>query len=163
MLAPKLGGSWVMAYEANPRYRESDDKHVLHMGGITLDFDALFNHKSGFSFLITNNIYLLINPTAINNPPAIPLIPLYSLNFLFGYTHGLGTNFEFTAAAGIGISTFVLSAFAISIPIQLNFVPYFTEKYGLYISVAENLAYIIESEGIFINTLNFSIGQSFRL
>lgn len=55
IFAPKIGGAWVFAIPIY--YNDSGESE----GALTMNLDILFNHSSGFSFLIANNLFFLFN------------------------------------------------------------------------------------------------------
>ncbi len=158
ILTPKLGASLTL-----PTEKEHPAFQAWHAGP-SFDFDAKFNHKSGFSFLITNSICSIIDMDL--KPPTWKFQQSPFLSFLFAYTYGVGQNFQFTAGAGI---SFALSFTAPSIPIQLDFSYFFTKEYGICCSLTNNFIIGIPyktSLGTtqwFNDFIEISIGASFRL
>lgn len=156
IFAPKIGGAWVFAIPIY--YNDSGESE----GALTMNLDILFNHSSGFSFLIANNLFFLFNN---ETNAGINALPFYALNFLFGYTYGIGNGIEASIKAGIGIITIV---WLMNIPVHFSLAKYFTNKYGIYFSILNNFAFYPENikekdQTILFNILNISIGPSFRL
>lgn len=158
VLTPKLGTSMTIPTNAtvHPTFKG------FHLGP-SLDFDAKFNHNSGFSFLITVPIYSIINPNAQAPTPHFLLEPF--LNLLVGYTYGVGKNFQFTLAAGIGLTFFA----HLAIPVQADFSYYFTKKYGIAASITNIIAisfpnkHEVKPMTRLTDFLEISIGANFRL
>ncbi len=158
ILTPKLGVSLTL-----PTGKEHPAFQAWHVGP-SIDFDAKFNHKSGFSFLITNSICSIIDMDL--KPPTLKFQQSPFLSVLFGYTYGVGQNFQVTAAGGI---SFALSFTAPSIPVQLDFSYFFTEEYGICCSLTNNFIIGIPYETAlgttqwFNDLIEISVGASFRL
>ncbi|MGI5075904.1 DUF2715 domain-containing protein [Treponema vincentii] len=151
--------------------------------GPSLNLDMIFTkEKSGFSFFIHNNtaVWFTTYPKDPDEPgPKLVSLPLTLFHFMFGYTHGRGSNFEISAGIGPG---FALSPVHFFRPVtllpavstEIAFTTYFSKKYGLYISALNSFIFIPfgsyrgpdgkrKSSYLFIDMLNISIGPSFRL
>ena len=151
--------------------------------GLSLNLDMIFTkEKSGFSFFIHNNtaVWFTTYPKDPDEPgPKLVSLPLTLFHFMFGYTHGRGSNFEISAGIGPG---FALSPVHFFRPVtllpavstEIAFTTYFSKKYGLYISALNSFIFIPfgsyrgpdgkrKSSYLFIDMLNISIGPSFRL
>ena len=151
--------------------------------GPSLNLDMIFTkEKSGFSFFIHNNtaVWFTTYPKDPDEPgPKLVYLPLTLFHFMFGYTHGRGSNFEISAGIGPG---FALSPVHFFRPVtllpavstEIAFTTYFSKKYGLYISALNSFIFIPfgsyrgpdgkrKSSYLFIDMLNISIGPSFRL
>ena len=151
--------------------------------GPSLNLDMIFTkEKSGFSFFIHNNtaVWFTTYPKDPDEPgPKLVSLPLTLFHFMFGYTHGRGSNFEISAGLGPG---FALSPVHFFRPVtllpavstEIAFTTYFSKKYGLYISALNSFIFIPfgsyrepdgkrKSSYLFIDMLNISIGPSFRL
>ena len=151
--------------------------------GPSLNLDIIFTkEKSGFSFFIHNNtaVWFTTYPKDPDEPgPKLVSLPLTLFHFMFGYTHGRGSNFEISAGIGPG---FALSPVHFFRPVtllpavstEIAFTTYFSKKYGLYISALNSFIFIPfgsyrgpdgkrKSSYLFIDMLNISIGPSFRL
>ncbi len=158
ILTPKLGVSLTL-----PTGKEHVAFQAWHAGP-SIDFDAKFNHKSGFSFLITNSICSIIDMDL--KPPTWKFQPSPFLSFLFGYTYGVGQNFQITAAAGISLA---LSFTAPSIPVQLDFSYFFTKEYGICCSLTNNFIIgipyetALETKQWLNDFIEISVGANFRL
>ena len=151
--------------------------------GPSLNLDMIFTkEKSGFSFFIHNNtaVWFTTYPKDPDEPtPKLVSLPLTLFHFMFGYTHGRGSNFEISAGIGPG---FALSPAHFFRPVtlmptvstEIAFTTYFSKKYGLYVSALNSFIFIPfgsyrGSDGkrktsyLFIDMLNISVGPSFRL
>ena len=151
--------------------------------GPSLNLDMIFTkEKSGFSFFIHNNtaVWFTTYPKDPDEPtPKLVSLPLTLFHFMFGYTHGRGSNFEISAGIGPG---FALSPAHFFRPVtlmptvstEIAFTTYFSKKYGLYVSALNSFIFIPfgsyrGADGkrkisyLFIDMLNISIGPSFRL
>ena len=152
--------------------------------GPSLNLDMIFTKaKSGFSFFIHNNntaVWFTAYPKDPNEPaPKLGYLPLTLFHFMFGYTHGRGSNFEISAGIGPG---FALSPSRFFMPItlipvvstEIAFTTYFSKKYGLYVSALNSFIFIPfgsykgsdgkrKSSYLFTDMLNISIGPAFRL
>lgn len=163
ILSPKIGGAWIVPIHNMDTYDNTDN--MAHSGAGIINFDALFNHKCGFSFIISNNFYLLFEKNYLEESISkITVFPIYSLTFLFGYTYGIDNTFEFTIASGLGVLSTI---WFLNFPLQINFAKYFNHKYGLYISIMENFCFPpIKDEdysSLYFNVFNISLGPCFRL
>ena len=151
--------------------------------GPSLNLDMIFTkEKSGFSFFIHNNtaVWFTTYPKDPDEPtPKLVSLPLTLFHFMFGYTHGRGSNFEISAGIGPG---FALSPAHFFRPVtlmptvstEIAFTTYFSKKYGLYVSALNSFIFIPfgsyrgpdgkrKISYLFIDMLNISIGPSFRL
>ena len=151
--------------------------------GPSLNLDMIFTkEKSGFSFFIHNNtaVWFTTYPKEPNETaPRLAFLPLTLFHFMFGYTHGRGSNFEISAGIGPG---FALSPAHFFMPItlmpavstEIAFTTYFSKKYGLYVSALNSFIFIPfgsymgpdgkrKSGYLFTDMLNISIGPAFRL
>ena len=151
--------------------------------GPSLNLDMIFTkEKSGFSFFIHNNtaVWFTTYPKDPDEPgPKLVSLPLTLFHFMFGYTHGRGSNFEISAGIGPGFALSPAHFFMPLTPIpavstEIAFTTYFSKKYGLYISALNSFIFIPfgsyrgpdgkrKSSYLFIDMLNISIGPSFRL
>ncbi len=158
ILTPKLGVSLTL-----PTGKEHPAFQAWHAGP-SIDFDAKFNHKSGFSFLITNSLCSIIDMDL--KPPTWKFQQSPFLSFLFGYTYGLGKDFQFTAATGISVAA---SFTAPSIPVQLDFSYFLTEEYGICCSLTNNFVIGLPFKNSlgttqwFNDFIEISVGASFKL
>lgn len=151
--------------------------------GPSLNLDMIFTkEKSGFSFFIHNNtaVWFTTYPKDPDEPgPKLVSLPLTLFHFMFGYTHGRGSNFEISAGFG---PAFALSPLHFFMPValipavstEIAFTTYFSKKYGLYVSALNSFMFMPfnsyrEADGkrktsyFFIDMFNISIGPSFRL
>ncbi len=153
ILTPKFG-----FFACIPTSSLDDPKNTEHWPlGPSIDFDAKFNHKSGFSFMTTANIWVTVDLNA--KPPAIPVAGLLLTNVLFGYTHGVSQNFEFTIATGVGLAVPFLVP---TIPLHFDFSYFFNEKYGITVTLINHFG-IMPKPVALIDFAQLSIGASFRL
>ena len=151
--------------------------------GPSLNLDMIFTkEKSGFSFFIHNNtaVWFTTYPKDPDEPgPKLVSLPLTLFHFMFGYTHGRGSNFEISAGLG---PAFALSPLHFFMPValipavstEIAFTTYFSKKYGLYVSALNSFMFMpfgsyreadgkIKTSYFFIDMFNISIGPSFRL
>ena len=151
--------------------------------GPSLNLDMIFTkEKSGFSFFIHNNtaVWFTTYPKAPDETaPRLAFLPLTLFHFMFGYTHGRGSNFEISAGIGPGFALSPAHFFMPLTPIpavstEIALTTYFSKKYGLYVSALNSFVFIPfgsyrgpdgkrKSSYLFTDMLNISIGPSFRL
>lgn len=151
--------------------------------GPSLNLDMIFTkEKSGFSFFIHNNtaVWFTTYPKDPDEPgPKLVSLPLTLFHFMFGYTHGRGSNFEISAGIGPGVALSPAHFFRPvtllpAVSTEIAFTTYFSKKYGLYVSALNSFIFIPfgsyrgadgkrKTSYLFIDMLNISIGPSFRL
>ncbi len=153
VLTPKLGIVSLI-----PTRAIDDPKDTEHWPlGLSIDFDAKFNHKSGFTLMTTANIWVIIDLNV--KPPAIPVMPILLPNIMLGYTYGINQNFQFTIASGLGFS---IPFFVPTIPLQFDFSYFFNNKYGITVTLKNDFA-IIPNPVALMDFAELSIGAGFRL
>ena len=90
-------------------------------------------------------------------------IPVWHGGALFGYTHGVKTDLEITAAGGLGMM-FILP----ELVTQLSISKFFTEKYGLYFTLNNTFVFLpaaLADDGKMraLSTVDVALGASFRI
>ena len=145
----------------------STSKNTLELPfvlGPSIKFDMQFSLRSGFSFLLLNEVFFPLAYTATNKDSAqAGYIPVWHGGVLFGYTHGVKTDLEITAAGGLGVM-FILP----ELVTQLSISKFFTEKYGLYFTLNNKFVFLpaaLADDGKMraMSTVDAALGASFRI
>lgn len=153
------------------------DKMYLYetMVGPAIGLDIIFvQKKNGFTFMINNNIM----PFFVIEHHTDPYKPKESMyygearsmgfgiigyfEFLFGYTHGIGSNFELMA----GIGPAGLWPLAPALNMRLSGAYYFSKKCGIFFAVGNSLGclpYPARRDINIVNATVISIGPVFRI
>ena len=159
LFAPTAGIS--VGFELPISKRTPELQFVL---GPSIKFDMQFSLKSGFSFLLLNEVFFpLAYNAAKKDSTRNDYIPVWHGGVLFGYTHGVKTDLEITAAGGLGVM-FILP----ELVTQLSISKFFTEKYGLYFTLNNKFVFLpaaLADDGKMqvLSTVGAALGASFRI
>lgn len=133
--------------------------------GPALKFDMLFLAKSGFTFIILNDVGFPIIYNICEKKMDIKEsgYPVWNYGVLFGYTYGVKTNLEITTSIGFG-AFFILP----EIIAQLNISNFFTEKYGVYFSYNNKFIFLpktlsSDKKTYYTYAFDVSAGAAFRI
>lgn len=172
IFAPHSGMTGTISAQTS-RYT---DKVYLYetMAGPAIGLDIIFvQKKSAFTFMINNNvmpIFIIEHRT----DPYKPYEAMYAegrsmgfgiigyFEFLFGYTHGIGSNFELMA----GIGPAGLWPLAPAINMRLSGAYYFNKKCGFFFGFGNSfgcLPYPARKSVYIINATIISMGPVFRI
>lgn len=137
-----------------------------------LGLDIIFNMKNGFTFMVNNNFMPVFLIDRFDDPYRPKDKRIRGMNmgfgvigyieFLFGYTHGIGSNFELTAGAGPA----GLWPLAPALNARLSGSYYFNRKYGIFFGLGNSLGILpgMRNGGAIITNITiFSFGAAFRL
>ena len=159
LFAPALGMG--IGFELPTSKNTSEFQFVL---GPSIKFDMQFSLRSGFSFLLLNEVFFPLAYTATNKDSAqAGYIPVWHGGVLFGYTHGVKTDVEITAAGGLGVMLILPELIT-----QLSISKFFTEKYGLYFTLNNKFVFLpaaLADDGKMraLSTVDVTLGASFRI
>lgn len=162
LFAPALGMG--IGFELPTSKNTSELQFVL---GPSIKFDMQFSLRSGFSFLLLNEVFFPLAYITYNvakkDSVQMGYIPVWHGGVLFGYTHGVKTDVEITAAGGLGVMLILPELIT-----QLSISKFFTEKYGLYFTLNNKFVFLpaaLADDGKMraLSTVDVTLGASFRI